>query len=79
VTTSLQTESNHTMQRELGPRVGKDSKDKQGQSHQRSDSHGEAKKRSDIKVCHAMSQRSTNDKGIQMDEIQYMLQRWQND
>jgi hypothetical protein len=74
--TSFQTESSHTRQRELGPRVGKDSKDKQGHSHQRSDSHGEAKKRSDIKACHAMSQRSTNVKGIQMDEVRYRLQRW---
>jgi hypothetical protein len=76
---SLQAESSHARQREQGPRVGKDSKDKQGQSHQRSDSHGKAEKRSDINVCHVISQRSTNDKGSQMDEVWYMLQRWRND
>jgi hypothetical protein len=54
--TSLQTESSHARRWKLGPRVGKDSKDKQGRSHQQNDSHGEAKKRSDIKACHAMNQ-----------------------
>jgi hypothetical protein len=34
VTTSLQAESSHARQRELGPRAGKDSKDKQGRSYQ---------------------------------------------
>jgi hypothetical protein len=76
--TSLQVESSHARQRELGPRVGKDSKDNQGRSHQRSDSHGEAKKKSDIKVCHTMNQQSTNDRGLQMDEVRYRLQRWWN-
>jgi hypothetical protein len=76
---SLEAESSHARQRELGPRVGKDSKDKEGRSHQRSDSHGKGKKRSDMKVCHAMNQQSTNDKGLQMDEIRYRLQRWRND
>jgi hypothetical protein len=79
VMTSLQTESSHARRRKLGTRVCKDSKDKQGQSHQRNDSHGKAKKRSDMKVCHVMNRQSTNDKGIQMDEVRYRLQRWQND
>jgi hypothetical protein len=79
VTTSLQAESGHARRRELGPRVCEDFKDKQGRSHQRSDSHGEGKKRSDMKTCHAINQRSTNDKGLQMDEVRYMLQKWRND
>jgi hypothetical protein len=32
-----------------------------------------------MKACHATNQQSTNDKGLQMDEVQYRLQRWQND
>jgi hypothetical protein len=79
VTTSLQTKSSRARWRKLGLRVGKDSKDKQGWSHQRNASLDEAKKRSDIKACHATNQQSTNDKGLQIDEVWYRLQRWQND
>jgi hypothetical protein len=75
MTTSLQADSSHTGRRGLGPRVYKDSKDKQGRSHQRRDSHGEAKKRSDMKACHTMNQRSTNNKGIQMNKVWYRLQK----
>jgi hypothetical protein len=32
-----------------------------------------------MQECHVMNQRSTNDKGLQMDEVWYRLQRWQND
>jgi hypothetical protein len=33
---------------------------------------------SDTKACHAMDQRNTNDKGIQMDEVQYGIQGHNN-
>jgi hypothetical protein len=75
MTTSLQAESSHARRRELGPRVCEDSKDKQGRSHQQSDSHGEGKKRSDMKACHVMNQQSTNDTGLQMDTYRGNLPR----
>jgi hypothetical protein len=33
---------------------------------------------SDTKACHTMNQKSTNDKGIQMDEVRYGLQGHNN-
>jgi hypothetical protein len=52
--TSLQAKSSHTRRREIG------SKDKQGETHQRSDRLTDAVERSDTKACHTMNQRSTN-------------------
>jgi hypothetical protein len=42
----------------LGPRVGNDSKDKQGHSHM-----VKPTRESNMKACHTMNQRSTNVKG----------------